>query len=166
MVTMQRKPNRLKSYNYSLPGYYFITICTHKQKELFGKIKNGKIIFNESGLIIKKNLDILNNFCKDVEVDHSIIMPNHVHLILISYKYEKHDSDRSKMIVSKLIQQFKSSCTKDIRNIKKRNIVVWQRSFYDRIIRNEKELYNIRKYVELNPLKWDLEKSFPENLEL
>lgn len=93
-------------------------------------------------------------------------MPNHVHLILISFRNDIDDTDRSKMTISKLIQQFKSSCTKEIRKIAIDNINVWQRSFYDRIIRDERELHYIRRYIEQNPLKWDLEKSIPENLDL
>jgi putative transposase len=90
-------------------------------------------------------------------------MPNHEHIILINNKDSENDI-RSNMIVSRVIQQYKSICTKRIRKICGNNINVWQHSFYDRIIRNEKELEKIRNYIALNPMKWELEKNNPENL--
>jgi REP element-mobilizing transposase RayT len=73
--------------------------------------------------------------------------------------------DRTKMELSKIIQQFKRTVTLNIRKEKRDSVFKWQRSFYDRIIRNEKELFNIRNYIELNPLRWGLDNDM-ENLEL
>jgi hypothetical protein len=70
------------------------------------------------------------------------------------------------MTLSKVIQQFKRACTIDIKEITPQIDKLWQRSFYDRIIRNEKELYNIRKFIRENPLRWDIEKNIPQNLDL
>lgn len=154
---MLRKPNRLKHYDYSLPGYYFLTICTKKMQHVFGKVLNNSV---ELTLIGKTVLDCLlkiHVIYNDVEVDEFVIMPNHIHLILIIETYQKTE-DRSKMRVSKIIQQFKMTVTKEIKDKDSSLLSIWQRYFYDRIIRNEKELYNIRKYIQENPMKWNLEK--------
>lgn len=70
------------------------------------------------------------------------------------------------MLLFKIVQQFKRACSIEIKNKTDVNTFKWQRSFYDRIIRNEKELHNIRKYIKENPLRWDIEKDIPENLDL
>ena len=163
MGPQKRKPNRLKPYDYSLAGYYFLTLCVFKRKELFGKINNAKMKLNKFGIIIKHHLELLENLYEYIEVDYSVIMPDHIHLILINIE-NKESRSRNKMIISKIIQQFKSSCTKDIRKILKSRQKIWQKSFYDRIVRNERELYLIRKYIVENPLKWEYEKNYPENL--
>jgi len=159
----ERKPNRLKPYDYSLAGYYFLTICVFKRKELFGGINNAKMKLNKFGTLVKHHLELLGDLYEYIEIDYSIIMPDHIHLILINRK-NKASISRNKMVVFKIIQQFKSSCTKDIRRISKSRQRIWQKSFYDRIIRNERELYLIRKYISENPLKWEYEKNYPENL--
>jgi len=92
-------------------------------------------------------------------------MPDHIHLILFNNK-EKDDSDRTKMLVSKVVQQYKFVCTREIRKTVMHDIKIWQRSFYDRIIRNQNELENIRNYICTNPVKWEIERDNPENLYL
>ena len=104
-------------------------------------------------------------------------MPNHIHAIIIigdakiasptlrNVQRNKENivpTDRTKMVLSKIVQQFKRICTIEIRNNGLPDFK-WQRSFYDRIVRNEKELFNIRKYIEQNPLKWEIEQKYVEN---
>ena len=159
---MIRKPNRLKHYDYSLPGYYFITICTKKMKPIFGEVFNNVVELSLVGKIVLDCLLKIHVVYDDVEVDEFVIMPNHIHLILIIENYQKTE-DRSKMRVSKIIQQFKTAITKQVKPKHSSQITLWQRYFYDRIIRNERELYNIRKYIIENPIKWELEKDI-ENI--
>lgn len=170
-----RKPNRLKVYDYSLPGYYFVTICTEDKGNMFGNIVNGKIVLNSLGLIIEYCIRSISKINKFIELDYYVIMPNHLHAIIIinvgDAKFAAptmniESDNRTKMLLSKIIQQFKRACTIGIKNKTEINSFKWQRSFYDRIIRNEKELYNIRKYIKENPLRWDIEKEIPENLDL
>jgi putative transposase len=158
-----RKNNRLENYSYSFSGYYFLTICTHNKINLFGDVINGQMILNEYGLIALKFLKEINSVFNYVELDEYVIMPNHEHIILINNK-DIDEELRCNMIISKAIQQYKRACTVEIRKSLGADFVVWQHSFYDRIIRNERELENIRNYIALNPLKWDLEKNHPENL--
>jgi REP-associated tyrosine transposase len=159
-----RKPNRLKYYDYSNGGWYYITICTQDHKNLFGKIIKDKMILNNSGKIVDECWKKIAQLHKNIELDFYVIMPNHIHgIIIINYviedaKFASSTYDRTKMQLSKLIQQFKRSVTLRIKAVKPGLKFKWQRSFYDRIIRNEKELFNIRKYIQQNPLKWNLEK--------
>jgi len=166
-LKLNRKSPRLKKYDYSIPGYYFVTICTLGMKEIFGEIKNGKMNLNKLGKIVFTNWENISTLHHGVELDEFIIMPNHIHgiIIVVDAKVAS-TTNRSKMTLSKLIQQFKRACTIEISSTSRLINDVWQRSFYDRIIRNEDELYQIRKYIQQNSLKWELEKESPENIDL
>jgi REP element-mobilizing transposase RayT len=181
-----RKPNRLKNYDYSQDGFYFVTICTQNREYFFGEIENTEMQSNEYRKITEKCwLEIPDHF-PNVILDEFIIMPNHVHFIVIIANNNVNvgnannnvnvgnannnvnvgnanlrplqQYDRSKMYLSKIIHGFKSSITREIRKQFNDYKFAWQRSFYDHIIRNEKSLFQIRKYIQNNPLKWKLEK--------
>lgn len=176
----QRKSPRLKEYDYSIPNYYFVTICTQDKQNLFGKITGEEVALNKKGIIAKECLiEIVNHFT-NIEIDEYIIMPNHFHAIIILQDYvglrlpqpinnvkpeinsEREMNDQSKtktkhFTLSQVIAYFKYQSTKRINTGATIKEKVWQRSFYDRIIRNEKELYNIRNYIRQNPLKKHLE---------
>jgi REP element-mobilizing transposase RayT len=181
-----RKRNRLPEYDYSQTGWYYVTICTHKHIHQFGEVKNGEMILNEIGKIADENWKNIENLHEHVEIDYYVIMPNHIHGIIIinsvgdvkniqprqtfnvgdaKFASPTNVIDRTKMELSKLIQQYKRSVTLEIKTSKLQMNFKWQRSFYDRIIRNEKELFNIRKYIEQNPFKWDIGE-VPVNLDI
>ena len=189
---INRKRNRLKYYDYSQAGWYYVTICPKDHKSYFGKIENEEMILNELGKIVDECWQKIETLHKNIELDLSVIMPNHIHGIIIinvvdenlsstnrdakftSFRDAKFASptnvivknaDRTKMELSKVIQQFKRAVTMQVKTVDENSTFKWQRSFYDRIIRNEKELFNIRKYIQQNPLKWDLEKGV-DNLDL
>lgn len=173
-----RKPARHKDYDYNNEGYYFVTICSNQKKNLLGKIINGNIVLSKTGYIVDECWRTIPKHFHNVELDHYQIMPNHLHGIVIINSVGDANfaslnknirnakfafpTDRTKMTLSKIIQQFKRQVTIETKNLFKSKI--FQRSFYDRIIRNEKELYNIQKYIIDNPLKWEHEKGLPENL--
>ena len=166
----RRKP-RLPVYDYSNPAWYFVTICTDNMRKIFGEIINGKMRLNALGKIVENCWNDIPTHYPNVELDYYVIMPNHVHGIIIINSNDFYglnvgnENIRSlhKTNLSNVIKGFKIGVTK----LSKQNryYFKWQKSFYDRIIRNERELYNIRKYIEINPLKWGLEKGI-ENLEI
>ncbi len=156
-----RKRTRLKEYDYSNNAYYFITICVNDKREVFGKIENNSVSLNDYGILIEKYLFDLSERFKSVEIDYYVIMPNHFHCILILVN----ESDKSKESISNIIGAFKSLTTIELHKMGLSDFK-WQRSFYDRIIRNEPELFHIRRYIEQNPLRWELEKENPQNLEM
>ena len=151
-----RKPNRLKDYDYSRNGLYFVTICTKDRINYFGEIANGEMILNEFGKIAENQWIWLQTQYDYVILDEFKIMPNHVHGILIIANDVGNGRDRSLQktkSLSSLIGAFKTTSSKLIHQIGNVQFF-WQKSFHDHIIRNEKSLDNIRQYIHYNPQKW------------
>ncbi len=151
---------RLKNWDYSSNGYYFITICTKNKECFLGEIINNEIILSDTGKIAYQNwLDIPNHF-NNIEIDEFVIMPNHVHGIIIinvpindiqPYQQNKF-SKPVRNSLSMIINQFKGSVK---RHCNKNNMFFeWQPRFYDQIIQEEKSLWNIRTYIKNNPINW------------
>lgn len=162
-----RKLNRLKDYDYSQNGFYFVTICTKNREEFFGEIKDEEMILNEYGEIAKNCwLEITDHF-QNAEFDEFIIIPNHIHgIVIIANDMDVGNADlrslqqqRTKMYIPKIIHGIKSSVTRKIRGKYNDFNFGWQKSYYDHIICDEKSLDNIRQYIVDNPLKWDLDKN-------
>ena len=172
----ERKRTRLKNYDYSQGGYYFVTVCTEKREEWFGKIEDGEMCFSKFGKVAKDFWAEIPLHFQHIRIDEFSVMPNHVHGILIieedlvgnlvgnaymrSHKrnaFMHSLQDKTKMLLSKIIQQYKSSVTRKINSMQNDFKFEWQKSFYDHIIRSKKSLENIRKYTHSNPLKWELD---------
>lgn len=147
----QRKQLRLKGYNYNNNGYYFITICTKNRKKLLSKINVGvaahsgpKIELTNIGKIIKKYIQNYNLKFKNIRIDEYIIMPDHIHLIIKLFGSPK----AATPTISNIINSFKTLITKEI------GYSIWQRNYYEHIIRNEKEYLEIIEYIYNNPIRW------------
>ena len=193
--THYRRSIRLKGYDYSKDGVYFVTMCTQNRECLFGEIKNGEMIFNEYGEIIKFTWFDLINHNVNILLDYFVIMPNHIHGIIVITNNENivgagskpalvksaliknnHDVTRAatrvgleptptKCELSEIVRQLKTFSAKRINQLRgTSSVAVWQRNYYDHIIRNENELNQIREYVVNNSLKWDLDRNNVENL--
>ena len=159
---------RLKGWNYSSSGYYFITICTKNKKKYFGKINNGHIILTQIGEIVSKEWKKTEEFRNNVKLDFWTIMPNHIHGIVIIDKnvtqeiVETH-SDASLPLhdnLSNIVRGFKASVSKQVHEAGYLEFE-WQSRYYDHIIRNENSLNKIRKYIKYNAIKWEYDR---ENL--
>lgn len=169
-----RKSIRLKHYDYSNPNWYFVTICTKDKECLFGEIKNGRMILNNIGSIVKEELFKTKEIRRNVDIDYYVIMPNHIHaIIIIEYKIESNKrrgelqfAPTNKFVspshtIGAIVRGFKGSATKRINVIRnKPSHPVWQRNYYEHIIRNEKDLFNIRNYIEMNPVKWEYDEYY------
>lgn len=142
-----RKNTRLNYYDYTKEGGYFITICIKDRKELLGKIKEDKINLTKEGTIVQKYIKKINEIYKEVIVDEYIIMPNHIHLIIII-------KDNNQITVSRIIKQLKMKIGKEIENS------IWQKLFYEHIIRDDKEYYKIKEYIRNNVINWEKDKYF------
>ncbi len=154
----KRKPTRLKRYDYSTPGAYFITICTKDRKQLLSKIvgtgvpDGPKNILTKHGEITDKYLRQMNEFYNNISVEKYVIMPNHIHLILSLSIPETGTSQTpspTNSVVSKFISTFKRFCNKEFGEN------IWQRSFHDHIIRGEKDYQKIWEYIDTNVFKWE-----------
>ena len=155
----QRKRLRLEYYDYSQPGSYFITICTRERKQevlcsiepAVGAIINRppRISLTPLGRIVDETIRAIPDHYPGILVDQYIIMPDHVHLIL-SFRNIGPDGRQiaAPTPLSKIIQQMKRIASKQA------GVPLWQKGFYDHVIRNDVDLANVRQYILNNPLKW------------
>ena len=170
VLEKNRKRNRLSYYDYSQPGYYFLTICLKHLQMYFGVIEGGRMTLSNIGEIVDGCWRAIPEHIRGITLDEYKIMPNHIHGIVIISSVGDADlrplqsHDRSKMLLSKVIHGFKSSVTRKINSRHPRNNFSWQRSYYDNVIRNDKSLLETRKYIVGNPLKWEFDKNNPINL--
>lgn len=175
----KRKSIRLKHYDYSLPGRYYVTICTQDRRCLFGEISGGEMILNDAGKIINRWwLEIQERF-KNVALDQYQITPNHIHgvavIVGVGLPNPRGDGGRNgrgnpaptrmeRSTLGQIIAYFKYQSTKQINALRgtpgKR---LWQRNFYENIIRTKNDLRKIRKYIENNPQMWDRDRNNPQN---
>ena len=155
----ERKPTRLKYFDYSTPGVYFITICTKDRKQLLSEIIVGDGVLDvpqnmltDYGRIADKYINQINEFYGHISVDKYVIMPNHVHFILSIENAENGTSrtpSPTNSEISKFVSTFKRFCNKEY------GANIWQRSFHDHIIRNQKDYEKIWKYIDGNVLNWE-----------
>ncbi|MCK5491716.1 MAG: transposase [Candidatus Omnitrophica bacterium] len=167
--TVRKSHNRLPGYNYSQLNYYFITICSENRLELFGKIENNEMVMNDAGRMIEQILLEIPCFYPAISLDTYVVMPNHIHAIIIINNQILLNNGQtqgsvptySNISLSNLIQRIKMLSTKKyIAAVKNNqwppfNKKIWQRSFHDHIIRNNRSLKEIREYIVKNPANWD-----------
>jgi REP element-mobilizing transposase RayT len=162
-----RRTIRLKEYDYANPNWYYVTICTKNKRCAFGNVHKGKLVPNELGKVAKAEWLRTKTIRPNIDLDYYIIMPNHIHgIIIIESRGVKHYAPTKKFIspsqtLGAIVRGFKSSVTKRINEMNKTyGKKLWQRNYYEHIIRNEQDLYRIRKYIQLNPLKWELDEYY------
>ncbi len=159
-----RRSLRLRDYDYTQAGLYFVTICTFQKACLFGKFRGGKLILNELGRLVQKIWLQIPVSRANTTLDKFVVMPNHMHGIIGIIENEdtgKYDTvtPSAKTLPSgslgATIGQFKSVVTKQSRALPDPpRPPIWQRNYYEHIIRNETELNEIRKYILENPAHW------------
>ena len=210
-----RRSIRLKGYDYTQQGAYFVTICTHQRNCLFGEIVDGEMKLNTNGEIARGSWLSIPRHFQNVELDEFVIMPNHLHgIILIVNNSEVEgevlanqdflqsrsevegealaiSNDQNQQNLSRqcfaptvntgetikingtkpqslaaIIQNYKSVSTRQINRINKaQGSVIWQRNYYEHIIRDEEALNNIRQYIFNNPINWVEDKENPANFQ-
>jgi len=187
-IKYHRHSLRIKNYNYSLPGAYFITICTYRKENILGYIIDGKIELNVLGKVTVREWLKTFQIRKNVQLDEYMIMPNHFHGIITLTENNGHNSlcpyknnqkpyncrgtmhrahpsiheSFGKPIpdsIPTIIHLFKSAVTRGIKRLDYPFFYsVWQRNYYEHIIRNERELKRIREYIQNNPLRWQYDR--------
>ena len=154
----KRKVIRIKDFDYSTPGAYFITVCTANREEIFWSDRRGELCspanvpLSDIGLIVDNEIKKLDSVYNAVTVEKYCIMPDHIHLIL-SIRADENGRTQFAPTISRVIKQFKGSITKRIGR------TIWQKSFYDHGIRNQRDYDEIWEYIENNPLKYALKKA-------
>ena len=186
-----RKYTRLKNYNYAANGYYFVTICTHDKQCFFGDVTNDKMQLSTVGKIAHQYWSEIPQHSQHTYLDEFIIMPNHVHGIIIidnpnnpdryvvdvdvsrrdvpwNVPTDNGEWDLSRTMsqlspksgtLSVIVRSYKSSVTRWCRQHGD-DLFRWQSRFYEIIIRDEKSLNNIRRYIINNPAKWSEDKNY------
>ncbi len=169
----RRRSLRLKGYDYAQPGYYYITICAQNRECLFGDITNSHMHLNDPGKIINRIWKEIPQFYKGIGIDEYVIMPNHIHGIIIienGNPIGQAQGPAPTITLPDLIKRYKTLTTRKYidgvrsnswKPFKKR---LWQRNYYEHIIRNDIELDEIRKYITDNPAKWAEDKDNSANI--
>ena len=162
----KRKATRLQYYNYSSAGAYFITACTENRRQILSRIVGVDVLGDPKtvdllpyGIVADKYIKRLSEFYQKLTVDQYVIMPNHIHLIL----FVRDDGSpgtstptRQTSLVSHFVSTFKRYCNKEYGEN------IWQRGFYDHIIRNREDYDGIKKYIYENPARWYFDELYSE----
>ena len=171
----RRRSGRLRGYDYSTPGAYFITVCTQNRLPLFGEVENGDMEANGPGSVVEECWTKLPDHYDNLVLDAFILMPNHVHGVIIledgptcvgaGFKPALPAAvSRGRHGVPEIVRAFKTFSARKINEMRaSTGTPVWQRGFYDHVIRNQRELDRVRAYVIDNPRRWDEDVDNPVN---
>jgi putative transposase len=147
-LSPRRHSLRLKGYNYSQAGAYFITVCTHRRALLFGEVIEGDVRLNNMGAIVKQSWGNLLNHYPGIELDSFIVMPNDVHGIVML-----NDEPHRRHGIAEIVRGFKTFSARRANEYRGVRAALWQRSYYEHVIRNERALNRIRAYISSNPAR-------------
>jgi len=175
-----RRSIRVPGYDYSQEGWYFITICAQNRKNMFGEIVNGQMRLNNAGLMVKTWWEKVTNKFSTVQTDEHIVMPNHFHGIINivgaglcarpiagNINNKSGQSCRIAPTLGEIVNWFKTITTNQYIHGVKQNAWpsfpgrLWQRNYYEHIIRNETELKRFRRYIADNPANWQTDEENP-----
>ena len=157
---------RLKDYDYSRSGAYFVTLCAWHRECLFGSIVDGEMVLNDMGRIVFQAWEWLGTRYNHVLLGEWIIMPNHLHGIIVidDCRGGSRTAPTECKPLGRLIGAFKTISTKQINQFRDNaGCPVWQRNYYERVIRNEVELSRANEYIVNNPMKWESDRENPLN---
>ncbi len=191
---LSRRSIRLRDFDYSQTGAYFVTLCAWNKECLFGDVVDNEMRLNDFGRIVVREWSRTHEIRKEIALDEFCVMPNHIHGIISivgangcspeicspgtprvqhivgangclsepSGRSAESPLRMKSKSVSSFIAGYKSSVTKQINEIRHTpGTPVWQRNYYERVIRNEDELCRIRQYIRNNPLKWKSDNEYP-----
>lgn len=148
----RRKTLRLKHFDYAQNGAYFVTICTHGKRYLFGSVVQGQMRLNPAGQMVLAQLQSVAEQYANSEITYSVVMPNHLHFIWVN---------QDDVPLADVVRLFKGRCAAAYRRyLQEQGLLfqpLWQRSFYEHVIRDEQDYLRIAEYIENNPLKWELD---------
>ena len=161
MELPKRKQSRLTEYDYSTPNAYFITVCTENRRNLFWKNAGAindrpeNVPLTNLGIIVQRSIEDIPKHYPAISVNHFVIMPNHIHLLL-QINTDSNGRPMAAPTISTVINQMKGTASK------KAGFSVWQKGFYDHVIRNINDYLEIWKYIEGNPSKWAEDKLYTD----
>ncbi len=154
---------RLKDFDYTQPGAFFITICTHQRENLLGKVVEDQVALSKFGRIVKKEWNQTAKLRTGVVLDEYVIMPNHLHGIIMLTTDPGGEPGAATEVFGKpvpgslptIVRSFKGAATKRINRLRNSpGHPFWQRNYFEHVIRNDNSLNRIREYIAMNPRKW------------
>jgi len=158
----KRASLRLPDYDYSQSGAYFVTICIQARKSLLGVLVNEEMQLNDYGRMVADCWQDLPDHFEDIELDAFVLMPNHVHGIIIITGGETPPL-QNRSTLGQIVGYLKYQSTKKINGLRgKQGERLWQRGYFEHVIRNKESLNRIREYIATNPLRWDLDRENPQ----
>ncbi len=171
----RRRSLRLKDYDYAQAGTYFVTVCTQNRECLFGEVVDGVMRLNAAGRMVAFAWQAIADHFPQVDVDAFVVMPNHMHGIIVLIGDGRGTACRAPTreqfgkpvpgSIPTIMRSFKSAATKRINELRNTpGVPVWQRNYYEHVIRNEDDLARIREYIASNPLQWALDRENPANI--
>ena len=174
--THRRRSIRLQDFDYAQTGAYFVTICTRERACLFGEVVGGDMRLNDDGKAVEACWLAIPTHFPSVHLDAIVVMPNHVHgIVVIADKVvgaknfsplrDKTATTRNPLrspskTIGSIVRGFKIGVTKRFRGNGNPD-QVWQRNYYEHVIRNEMSLSRIRQYIHENPMRWDFDRDNP-----
>jgi len=172
-TSKNRRSIRLQDYDYTLAGAYFVTIVTQDRRCLFGEVVNGEFQANVFGQIVLNEWEKSGQIRKEIELDAFVVMPNHVHGIIVIAAGMGRATGRSplqlgpaKRSVGAFVGGFKAAVTQRINGTRGMpGVSVWQRNYFEHVIRNEASLNRIRQYIADNPMRWEFDRENPGTLD-
>ncbi|MGZ9262635.1 MAG: transposase [Candidatus Binatia bacterium] len=169
-VDRKRRSIRLANYDYSQDGAYFLTLCAQARLSIFGQIVDGVMQLNECGSLVASEWCRTSAIRPHVALDEFVVMPNHFHSIVaiegsrrgvLRYAHPRFQSPSQSL--GSIVRGFKSATTTLINSMRNSpGAPVWQRNYYEHVIRNESELIGIREYIANNPHQWSLDRENPQ----
>jgi putative transposase len=171
----RRVPTRLKNFDYTSSGAYFITICTHERRLLFAAIDDGFVTPTKIGSIVTDCWSAIPNHFPDVGLDSFVLMPNHLHGIIVLSKSAVGNRRQPGPLQSQpwspsgslgtIVRSFKSAVT-NIVNKERLTAAspIWQRNYYEHVIRKDEDMNRIRQYIIENPKNWPSDRENPNSL--
>lgn len=152
--------HRLRGFDYQNPGYYFVTFCTHDRQNLFGEIIGGIMKHSPAGDFVCNTIGSLSDSFPNVLIDCFVVMPNHVHILIYL------PLDGSEASAADIVRKVKGVCVSQY----KQGVMesewprydgrLWQRGFNDQIVRNDRHLDELRRYIFENPIKWEMDEMY------
>jgi len=170
-VYSNRKSIRLPHYDYSHPGMYFVTICTHQREPILGTIDAGYMIPTAAGKFVEQTWHDLPNRFPNLKTDKFTLMPNHVHAILFLESPQSSPGGASpapttRMSLAAVVCAFKSQSAIGINKIRMTpNRQVWQRNYFEHIIRTPQPLDELRRYIQENSTRWATDEENPKRVD-
>ena len=164
----RRKTNRLRDHDYTHPGIYFVTICAHESARLFGRVIDGAMRLNELGCLVEHEWRKTAIIRPTVELDLYVVMPNHFHGLVCIANSGAANRDARRTVsrsnsLGAIVGNFKAAVTKASGNLAfPPPRPIWQRGYHDHIVRGERELEHIQRYIIANPAKWQADRYYGE----